>query len=62
MTPELNARIKQKETAFQTINNTLELWLGVQQLWNSLQSFFIGGDFRKELPGTTNNFENCHKL
>jgi dynein heavy chain len=62
LTPELNARIKQKETAFQTINNTLELWLGVQQLWNSLQSFFIGGDIRKELPGPTKNFENCHKL
>ena len=62
LTNELNARIKQKETAFQTINNTLELWLGVQQLWNSLQSFFIGGDIRKELPGPTKNFENCHKL
>ena len=62
LTDELRARIKQKETNFQTINNTLELWLGVQQLWNSLQSFFIGGDIRKELPGPTKNFENCHKL
>ena len=62
LTDELRIRIKQKETSFQTINNTLELWLGVQQLWNSLQSFFIGGDIRKELPGPTKNFENCHKL
>lgn len=62
LTDELRAKIKQEETTFQNINNTLELWLNVQQLWNSLQSFFIGGDIRKDLPGPTSAFDNCHKL
>ena len=61
LTKEIIARIKLKETQFQTIINNMELWIGVQSLWASLQSFFIGGDIRKDLPGPTKQFEGADK-
>lgn len=61
LTKEIITRIKLKETQFQTILNNMELWNGVQSLWSSLQSFFIGGDIRKDLPGPTKQFEAADK-
>lgn len=61
LTKDILARIKLKETQFQTIINNMELWIGVQSLWASLQSFFIGGDIRKDLPGPTKQFEGADK-
>ncbi len=61
LTPELVARIKSKEQQFQNILNCMELWYAVQSLWGSLQSFFIGGDIRKDLPGPTKQFEQADK-
>ena len=61
LTLELNTRIKAKETQFQNIANNMDLWYSVQVLWGSLQSFFIGGDIRKDLPGPTKQFEQADK-
>ncbi|MCQ2816423.1 MAG: hypothetical protein MJ252_04065, partial [archaeon] len=62
LTDELKVRIRQKEVAFQTMSSTIDLWLAVQQLWNSLQSFFLGGDIKKDLPGPTAAFGKVHDL
>ena len=61
LTAELVGRIKAKEQQFQNILNCMELWYSVQSLWGSLQSFFIGGDIRKDLPGPTKQFEQADK-
>jgi len=61
LTAELVTRIKSKEQQFQNILNCMEMWYSVQSLWGSLQSFFIGGDIRKDLPGPTKQFEQADK-
>jgi dynein heavy chain len=61
LTSDLQTRIKAKESQFQNILNCMELWYTVQSLWGSLQSFFIGGDIRKDLPGPTKQFELADK-
>ena len=61
LTAELNSRIKTKELLFQNILNTMELWYGVQTLWTSLQSFFVSGDIKKDLPVASREFEKLDK-
>ena len=61
LTEEIRAKIKVKDLQLQSIISNMEIWAAVQSLWASLQSFFIGGDIRKDLPGPTKKFEKSDK-
>jgi dynein heavy chain len=61
LTPDLVGRIKAKELQFSNTLSTMETWIQVQNQWNNLQSFFIGGEIKKELPGPAKLFEGADK-
>ena len=43
------------------VNETLELWAKVQQLWSSLESVFSSGDIAKQMPAESKKFARVDK-
>ncbi|XP_030593055.1 dynein heavy chain 10, axonemal isoform X2 [Archocentrus centrarchus] len=53
--------IQQWEKDLSLICETIEVWLLVQRKWMYLESIFIGGDIRLQLPEEAKNFDNIDK-
>ncbi|XP_043967273.1 dynein axonemal heavy chain 10 [Gambusia affinis] len=58
--PFLNA-IQRWEKDLSLISETIEIWLVVQRKWMYLESIFIGGDIRSQLPEEAKKFDNIDK-
>ena len=41
---------------------TLQVWMLVQRKWMYLESIFIGGDIRSQLPEEAKKFDNIDKI
>ncbi|XP_028270606.1 dynein heavy chain 10, axonemal isoform X2 [Parambassis ranga] len=50
--------IQQWEKDLSLISETIEVWLQVQRKWMYLESIFIGGDIRSQLPEEAKKFDN----
>uniref|UniRef100_A0A7N6BU42 AAA+ ATPase domain-containing protein n=1 Tax=Anabas testudineus TaxID=64144 RepID=A0A7N6BU42_ANATE len=55
------ATIQQWEKDLSLISETIEVWLLVQRKWMYLESIFIGGDIRSQLPEEAKKFDNIDK-
>nr|XP_046243361.1 dynein axonemal heavy chain 10 [Scatophagus argus] len=53
--------IQQWEKDLSLINETIEVWLLVQRKWMYLESIFIGGDIRSQLPKEAEKFDKIDK-
>uniref|UniRef100_A0A7N8Y270 Dynein axonemal heavy chain 10 n=1 Tax=Mastacembelus armatus TaxID=205130 RepID=A0A7N8Y270_9TELE len=53
--------IQQWEKDLSLISETVEVWLLVQRKWMYLESIFIGGDIRSQLPEEAKKFDNINK-
>ncbi|KAK2837261.1 hypothetical protein Q5P01_014473 [Channa striata] len=53
--------IQQWEKDLSIISETIEVWLLVQRKWMYLESIFIGGDIRSQLPEEAKKFDNIDK-
>uniref|UniRef100_A0A3P8UAE7 Dynein axonemal heavy chain 10 n=1 Tax=Amphiprion percula TaxID=161767 RepID=A0A3P8UAE7_AMPPE len=53
--------IQQWEKNLSLISETIEVWLLVQRKWMYLESIFIGGDIRLQLPEEAKKFDNIDK-
>ncbi|KAK7889071.1 hypothetical protein WMY93_024631 [Mugilogobius chulae] len=53
--------IQQWEKNLSLISETIEVWLLVQRKWMYLESIFIGGDIRSQLPEEAKKFDNIDK-
>uniref|UniRef100_A0A3B4UD57 Dynein axonemal heavy chain 10 n=1 Tax=Seriola dumerili TaxID=41447 RepID=A0A3B4UD57_SERDU len=53
--------IQQWEKDLSLISETIEVWLLVQRKWMYLESIFIGGDIRSQLPEEAKKFDNIDK-
>ncbi|KAM4746443.1 dynein axonemal heavy chain 10 [Anableps anableps] len=58
--PFLDA-IQRWEKDLSLISETIEIWLVVQRKWMYLESIFIGGDIRLQLPEEAKKFDNIDK-
>uniref|UniRef100_A0A3B3TNK4 Dynein axonemal heavy chain 10 n=1 Tax=Poecilia latipinna TaxID=48699 RepID=A0A3B3TNK4_9TELE len=58
--PFLNI-IQRWEKDLSLISETIEIWLVVQRKWMYLESIFIGGDIRSQLPEEAKKFDNIDK-
>ncbi|XP_076006843.1 dynein axonemal heavy chain 10 [Genypterus blacodes] len=50
--------IQQWEKDLSLISETIEVWMLVQRKWMYLESIFIGGDIRSQLPEEAKKFDN----
>lgn len=50
------------EKSLSLIGEVLEVWLVVQRKWMYLESIFIGGDIRSQLPEEAKKFDAIDKL
>ncbi|XP_009299843.1 dynein axonemal heavy chain 10 [Danio rerio] len=55
------ATVQQWEKNLSLISETIEVWMLVQQKWMYLESIFIGGDIRSQLPEEAKKFDNIDK-
>uniref|UniRef100_A0A3Q3B280 Dynein axonemal heavy chain 10 n=1 Tax=Kryptolebias marmoratus TaxID=37003 RepID=A0A3Q3B280_KRYMA len=53
--------IQKWEKDLSLISETIEIWLVVQRKWMYLESIFIGGDIRSQLPEEAKKFDNIDK-
>uniref|UniRef100_A0A8D3AXA9 AAA+ ATPase domain-containing protein n=1 Tax=Scophthalmus maximus TaxID=52904 RepID=A0A8D3AXA9_SCOMX len=53
--------IQQWEKDLSHISETIEVWLLVQRKWMYLESIFIGGDIRSQLPEEAKKFDDIDK-
>uniref|UniRef100_A0A3Q1G9E8 Dynein axonemal heavy chain 10 n=1 Tax=Acanthochromis polyacanthus TaxID=80966 RepID=A0A3Q1G9E8_9TELE len=53
--------VQQWEKNLSLISETIEVWLLVQRKWMYLESVFIGGDIRLQLPEEAKKFDNIDK-
>uniref|UniRef100_A0A673CHG9 Dynein axonemal heavy chain 10 n=1 Tax=Sphaeramia orbicularis TaxID=375764 RepID=A0A673CHG9_9TELE len=53
--------IQQWEKDLSHISETIEVWLLVQRKWMYLESIFIGGDIRSQLPEEARKFDDIDK-
>ncbi|TRY94050.1 hypothetical protein DNTS_011956 [Danionella cerebrum] len=54
--------VQQWEKNLSLISETIEVWMLVQQKWMYLESIFIGGDIRSQLPEEAKKFDNIDKM
>lgn len=50
------------EKCLSLISEVIEIWLLVQRKWMYLESIFIGGDIRSQLPEEANKFDKIDKI
>lgn len=43
-------------------SSVLQVWMVVQRKWMYLESIFIGGDIRSQLPEEAKKFDNIDKV
>uniref|UniRef100_A0A8C2AG99 Dynein heavy chain 10, axonemal-like n=1 Tax=Cyprinus carpio TaxID=7962 RepID=A0A8C2AG99_CYPCA len=56
------ATVQQWEKNLSLISEIIEVWMLVQQKWMYLESIFIGGDIRSQLPEEAKKFDNIDKM
>ncbi|XP_056602848.1 dynein axonemal heavy chain 10 isoform X1 [Triplophysa dalaica] len=56
------ATVQQWEKNLSLISEIIEVWMVVQQKWMYLESIFIGGDIRSQLPEEAKKFDNIDKM
>ncbi|XP_066511362.1 dynein axonemal heavy chain 10-like isoform X1 [Hoplias malabaricus] len=54
--------IQQWEKSLSLIREVIEVWMLVQKKWMYLESIFIGGDIRSQLPEEAKKFDNIDKM
>jgi dynein heavy chain len=48
--------VKEKISILSHVSDTIERWLKVQNMWQTLVTVFIGGDIAKQLPQESQRF------
>eukprot|EP00062_Callorhinchus_milii_P021625 gi/632978548/ref/XP_007905975.1/ PREDICTED: dynein heavy chain 10, axonemal [Callorhinchus milii] len=56
------AQVQEWERNLSLISEVIEVWLVVQRKWMYLESIFIGGDIRSQLPEEAKKFDNIDRL
>uniref|UniRef100_A0A8C7PKH0 AAA+ ATPase domain-containing protein n=1 Tax=Oncorhynchus mykiss TaxID=8022 RepID=A0A8C7PKH0_ONCMY len=56
------ATVQQWEKSLSLISEVIEVWMLVQRKWMYLESIFIGGDIRSQLPEEAKKFDNIDKM
>ncbi|KAG5280454.1 hypothetical protein AALO_G00060150 [Alosa alosa] len=56
------ATVQQWEKNLSLISEVIEVWMLVQRKWMYLESIFIGGDIRSQLPEEAKKFDNIDKM
>ncbi|XP_030648846.1 dynein heavy chain 10, axonemal [Chanos chanos] len=56
------ATVQQWEKNLSLISEVIEVWMLVQRKWMYLESIFIGGDIRAQLPEEAKKFDNIDKM
>ncbi|XP_073442216.1 dynein axonemal heavy chain 10 [Dendrobates tinctorius] len=59
--PFLNT-VQQWEKTLSLIGEVIAVWMVVQRKWMYLESIFIGGDIRSQLPDEAKKFDNIDKI
>ncbi|KAG8456021.1 hypothetical protein GDO86_001999 [Hymenochirus boettgeri] len=59
--PFLNT-VQQWEKSLSLIGEVIEVWMVVQRKWMYLESIFIGGDIRSQLPEEAKKFDNIDRI
>ncbi|KAE8635010.1 hypothetical protein XENTR_v10002490 [Xenopus tropicalis] len=59
--PFLNT-VQQWEKTLSLIGEVIEVWMVVQRKWMYLESIFIGGDIRSQLPDEAKKFDNIDRI
>ncbi|XP_066546047.1 dynein axonemal heavy chain 10 [Amia ocellicauda] len=54
--------VQQWEKSLSLISEVIEVWMLVQRKWMYLESIFIGGDIRSQLPEEAKKFDNIDKI
>ncbi|KAG5844641.1 hypothetical protein ANANG_G00164650 [Anguilla anguilla] len=54
--------VQQWEKSLSLISEVIEVWMLVQRKWMYLESIFIGGDIRSQLPEEAQKFDNIDKM
>ncbi|XP_067084612.1 dynein axonemal heavy chain 10 [Osmerus mordax] len=54
--------VQQWEKSLSMISEVIEVWMLVQRKWMYLESIFIGGDIRSQLPEEAKKFDNIDKM
>ncbi|XP_048858906.1 dynein axonemal heavy chain 10 [Brienomyrus brachyistius] len=54
--------VQQWEKNLSLISEVIEVWMLVQRKWMYLESIFIGGDIRSQLPEEAKKFDNIDKM
>eukprot|EP00731_Ephydatia_muelleri_P035324 Em0114g8a len=55
-------KVQKWEKSLSHISEVVEIWMVVQRKWMYLESIFIGGDIRAQLPEEAKKFDNIDKL
>lgn len=56
------AEVTEKIEIYSEVYETIEKWLKVQVIWNSLVSVFTGGDIAKQMPNEATLFKKIDKI
>uniref|UniRef100_H3BAL0 Dynein axonemal heavy chain 10 n=1 Tax=Latimeria chalumnae TaxID=7897 RepID=H3BAL0_LATCH len=54
--------VQQWEKTLSLISEVIEIWMVVQRKWMYLESIFIGGDIRSQLPEEAKKFDNIDRI
>ncbi|MGH0156714.1 UNVERIFIED_CONTAM: hypothetical protein FKN15_032047 [Acipenser sinensis] len=54
--------VQEWEKSLSLISEVIAVWMVVQQKWMYLESIFIGGDIRSQLPEEAKKFDNIDKI
>ena len=49
------------EKSLSLISEVIDIWIVVQRKWMYLESIFVGGDIRSQLPEEAKKFDNIDK-
>lgn len=55
-------KVQQWEKKLSLVSETVELWLQVQRKWMYLESIFLSGDIRQQLPEESRRFDSINLL
>ncbi|XP_065915661.1 dynein axonemal heavy chain 10-like [Dysidea avara] len=54
-------KVQKWEKSLSHISEVVDVWMVVQRKWMYLESIFIGGDIRAQLPEEAKKFDNIDK-